>query len=75
MIPCANIQEFLDSLKLLQGDRPLLFDQINSEVAKQHAHIKDQLKLFEQEVNKFKVLALRMQILTKARQVIGVNSP
>jgi hypothetical protein len=43
-------------------------------VEKQHAHIKDQLKLFEQEVTKFKALALRMQILTKARQVIGTNS-
>lgn len=46
MLPCANIQEFLDSLKLFQGDRPLLFDQINQDVAKQHAHIKDQLALF-----------------------------
>lgn len=75
MIPCSNIQEFLDSLKLFQGDRPLLFDQINQDVAKQHAHIKDQLALFQQEVVKFKALALSMQILTKARQVIGSSGP
>lgn len=74
MIPCANIQEFLDSVKLISGDRPLLFEEIHTDVEKQHAHIKEQLKLFDNEIVKFKTLALRMKILENAKQVIGSSS-
>lgn len=60
MMPCTNIQEFMDSVKLISGDRPLLFEEINSDVDKQHSHIKEQLKLFDNEITKFKTLVLRM---------------
>lgn len=75
MNPCQNIEKFMNTLNIMQDNRPLLFDSLNEEVIKLHSHIKDQLKIIETGLEKFKTLAMKMQILDCARKNIGISSP
>ena len=58
MQPIENIRVFMDQLKIMQGDRPLLMSQIQGEVNKQAKYIDEQLDIIKGGLEKFKRLVL-----------------
>lgn len=61
----------MDELKIMSQDRPLLFDQISSDLDRQYNHIMEQLKTMKESIDAYKKITFKKKVFELAKNLVG----
>lgn len=68
---CENIEAFLNELKVMSQDRPLLFDSISSDLNRQYEHIRGQMSTMKDSIDAYKKITLKKKVYELAKGMVG----
>ena len=61
----------MDELKIMSQDRPLLFDQISSDLDRQYNHITEQLRTMKDSIDAYKKITFKKKVFELAKNLVG----